>query len=33
MTNGIEWGNKISEALQKAVKEHKLVLLDFLRPD
>jgi hypothetical protein len=33
MTNGINWGNKISEALQRAVNENKLVLLDFFRPD
>jgi hypothetical protein len=33
MTNGIKWGNKISEALQRAASERKLVLLDFIRPD
>ena len=33
MTNGIIWGNKISEALQRAESENKLVLLDFIRPD
>jgi hypothetical protein len=33
MTNGIKWGNKISEALQRAAREGKLALLDFIRPD
>jgi hypothetical protein len=33
MKNGIKWGNKISEALQRAASEGKLALLDFIRPD
>jgi hypothetical protein len=33
MTNGIQWGNKISEALKRAENENKLVFLDFIRPD
>jgi hypothetical protein len=33
MINEIKWGNKISEALERAESESKLVFLDFFRPD
>jgi len=32
MTDNIKWGKNLSEALEKAGKEDKLVLLDFFSP-